>query len=159
MCTKSRFAVPTSQHKEVNKLCLLVGVCLQCASWFTTVSLQREIFHTNLDSWAVPNLISSSYFHILLRLPSVSVSNHPPWVKEGGWGLRETGKQREVRKMRSRDRNGEKAKNKHNFRLVCVCSQFRMLPSSHLIVGLFKTLRPELQANNTEPHGLHPDCI
>lgn len=92
-----------------------------------------EIFYTNLDCWTVPNLISSSYFHILLRLPSVSVSNHP--AREKG-GLRETRKQIEVRKM-SRDRNREKDRNKHFSRMVCVCSQFRMLSSRHLIVGLF----------------------
>lgn len=137
LCTKLCSAEPKKQYNEVNRLCLVVGVCLQLATWFTTVFLQREIFHTNLNCWAVPNLISSSYFHNLLRLPSVSVSNHPPRGKKGGLGQRESRKQIEVRRVRSKDMNREKkGRNKHNYRLVYVCSQFRMLPSGHLIVGL-----------------------
>ncbi len=53
------------------------------------------MIHTNLDG-AVPNLISSSYFHILSRLPSVSVSNHLSKGNWGGGGLRaERGRERD----------------------------------------------------------------
>lgn len=56
--------------------------------------------------------------------------------------------------MKCKDKNREKGKIVRDLKLVYVCSQYRMLSSLNCRV-FFTTLRPERQASNTKPHGLH----
>lgn len=56
---------------------------------YTSIPTQRKIFHTNSGIWGAPNLIQSSYFHILLWLPAVSVSNLPKRRKIWGKTIKE----------------------------------------------------------------------
>lgn len=126
-----------------NKQHLLVGVYLQLANWFTTVFLQREKFHINSDSWAVPNLISSRCFQGLFRLLTVSVCNHPLRGKGGGEKVRVRGLGDDERKDRRRLQD----------LFVPPHNLLSSIAISFLVFYDFGGLKFML---NSEPH-LHPD--
>lgn len=55
--------------------------------------------------------------------------------------------------------NGENEKIVRDLKLVYVCSQFGTRSSLNCRAFFFTTLRPERQASNSNPHGLHPNGV